>query len=507
MTIADGVRAFGQALPNRLCISDSKRNLTFRDFDRRSSALANGLLGHGISPGERIGVLMGNRAEFLEAIAAIGKAGLQIVPLSPRGTFRETGYMAEHSSISALIFDQPHEELALRLAEHLELKVTLGVDTAVGGIGYEDLLADASDRDPMIPVDETDPFIVAYTSGTTGNPKGVLLSHRARSLLFYCVALEYGLGPTGSTIGLAPMYHGAGFAFAYASLHSGGAVRIMERFDPERLLHEVAAFRPTTLFVVPTHVRALRDLGEDTLARADFSSLRCLYTGAAAFPDELKAWLLDSLPDVPVHDHYGSTEIGIVTNLRPEDQRRKTRCVGPVWYMNELQLLGDDGMPVPVGEPGEIFSRSPFLMNGYLDNEEATRECMTEDGFMSAGDVGVLDEGGYLYVVDRKKDMIVTGGLNVYSREVEEVLLEHDDINDVAVIGSPSDKWGEEVTAFVTLRPGREWNAEAVTGHCRELLAGYKVPKQLILKDDLPRSASGKVRKGELRAELEAEGP
>ena len=200
-----------------------------------------------------------------------------------------------------------------------------------------------------------------------------------------------------------------------------------------------------------------------------------------------------------MHELYGSTEAGIVTDLRPVDIRRKIACVGQPWFMTELRVVRADGALVDPGEPGELFSRSPFLMEGYLHDELATTACTTDDGFLSSGDIAVLDEEGFVYIVDRKNDMVISGGFNVYPREVEEVLLAHPDVADVAVVGLPSEKWGEEVTAFVVAARGRTANPVALGAFARQRLAGYKVPRQWRAVEVLPRNAAGKMLKRELR--------
>jgi long-chain acyl-CoA synthetase len=351
-------------------------------------------------------------------------------------------------------------------------------------------------------VDETEPFTICYTAGTTGKPKGVMISHRSRSLTFYATALEWGLGPGRRTLAVAPMYHGAGFAFAYAAVFTGGSVSMLRAFDPEALLRMVASFRAHTVFLVPTHLQLLRSLGEATIRSYDVSTLETIYVNAAPMPQELKVWTIATFPHVGLHELYGSTEASIVTDLRPADQLRKQRCVGPPWFMTEIRLVDAAGAPVGVGKPGELYSRSPFVFRGYLDDPDATAAATTADGFVSAGDIAVVDDEHYVYIVDRVRDMIITGGVNVYPREVEEVLREHPAVADVAVIGRPDDTWGERVVAVVVARPATATAATELIDFCRGRLAGFKIPKEIVYVEGLPRSAAGKVLKRELRARL-----
>ncbi len=476
LNIASGVREWGRAEAKRVAVVDGTRTLCYGELDERSSRVAQALLGRGLRPGDRVGVLLGNRMEYLEIAAGLAKAGLVMVPLNPRLTQPEIDFILDHSQARAWIADGPYE-------------ATLRLDDT-----YEPALAAATAIDPRIPVDERDPFCVAYTSGTTGDPKGVQISHRSRVLTFYASALEWGLGPGRRTVAVAPMYHGAGFAFGYTAVFCGATVSMLRSFDAPALLEMVARDHVQSMFLVPTHAQLLRKVMDGS---HDLSSLDTLFFNAAALPVPLKEWVLDAFPGVGVHELYGSTEAGVVTNLRPADARRKAGTVGHPWFATEIKVLGDDGLPVPPGTPGELFSRSPYLMNGYLRNAEATAACTTSDGFLTSGDIVVVDDEGFISIVDRKKDVIITGGVNVYPRDVEEVLVAHPDVVEAAVVGTPDEQWGESVTAFVVCRG--EVSAATLEAHVRTRLAGYKAPKVYRFVESLPRNAAGKVLKRHLR--------
>jgi acyl-CoA synthetase (AMP-forming)/AMP-acid ligase II len=327
----------------------------------------------------------------------------------------------------------------------------------------------------------------------------VVISHRSRSLTFYCSALEWGLANGRTSIAVAPMYHGAGFAFGYAPVYTGGTVVMLRKWDPAELLDLAWRHRAQSVFLVPVHARGLRSLGDAAVRSRDLSSLDTLFFNAAALPGPLKEWVMESFPQAGVHEVYGSTEAGIVTDLRPRDMRRKPGSVGHAWYMTRLRVVGEDGGPVAAGEPGELFSRSPYLMNGYHDNPAATAACTTDDGFLTCGDIVTVDDEGYVYIVDRKKDMIVTGGVNVYPREVEDILETHPDVGDVAVTGVASEQWGEEIAAWLVARAGQRIDLATIEEHCRRRLAGFKVPRRWFVVDALPRNAAGKILKRELR--------
>jgi acyl-CoA synthetase (AMP-forming)/AMP-acid ligase II len=499
LNIASGVREFAIATPGATAVIDGDRSLSYAAVNERASRLANALLAQGVRTGDRVALVLGNRLEYAEIAAGLAKAGMPMVPVNPRLTAGEMAYIIDHAEARAVIADDAVGEA---VSPSVAGRIALSIGGSSLGPSYEDALDAASTTDPMIAVAETDPFCIAYTSGTTGKPKGVMISHRSRCLTFLGTALEWGLGPGRRTIAVAPMYHGAGFAFAYAALHTGGTVSMLRAFDSETLLAMIARDRPHSVFLVPAHAAMLRALGDDVLAKADTDGLETLYFNAAPFPQPLKEWTMDALPHVGCHELYGSTEAGIISNLRPPDMRRKIACVGPPWLMTEVRIVDREGNTLGRGDTGELYSRSPYLMNGYLKDDDATAACTTPDGFLTCGDVVHVDEDGYLYVVDRVKDMIISGGVNIYPREVEEVLATHASVREVAVVGAPHEKWGEEVTAFVVCTPGQTLEEATLTEHCRATLAGFKLPKRYVAVDALPRNAAGKILKRDLRDSL-----
>jgi long-chain acyl-CoA synthetase len=486
LTMAGGVREFAASTPHTVAVVDGDRSLTYRALDERANRLAQALLARGLRPGDRVAVRLGNRLEYPEVIAAAAKAGLVLVPIGTRLTEAETAYIMEHSGARAHISDEEPQAPA-------EVVLRIG---GAGADSYDKALESARTDDPRVPVDENDACCLYYTSGTTGKPKGVLSSHRARTLMCYLSAMEWGLGSRRVSLAVAPMYHGAGMVFDYAPVVAGGTVVMLPKWDPEHMLALAERHRAQSAFLVPTHAQTLRSSG--ALGRHDASSLDTLYFNAAALPAALKAWVMEAFPHAGVHELYGSTEAGIVTNCRPADAAR-TGSVGLPWYMTEVRVVDAAGDPVGPGERGELFSRSPFLMSGYLRDDGATAACTTEDGFLTSGDIVVRDEDGFIYIVDRKKDMIISGGVNIAPREVEEVLGDFPGVADCAVVGHPDEQWGERVAAYVVVQPGASVTADDLVAHCRERLSGPKVPRSVDFLPALPRNGAGKVLKRELR--------
>ena len=500
LNVANGVREACRCTPGKVAIIDSANRLTFAALDDRSNRLANGLLGRGLVPGGAVGVLMGNRAELLETVVAIAKAGMTFVPLNHRLSATELDHVVDHADVDALVADSVYAEKFSEWAPELRCSITTGGDGAadVGSERYEGVIESAGASDPRVDVGDLDPFSIVYTSGTTGQPKGVVISHRARVLGMLAAGIEWGLGPTSTSVAVSPMSLGAGFTFAYTSVFLGGTTTILNHWDPEEFLATVRRDRATAAFLVPTHAQTLRAAADLGGPPAEVATLQTLYFNAAALPVVLKDWVLDHFPDVAVHELYGSTEAGVVTNLRPEHARTRAGSVGLPWFMTEVRLVDPDGRPVGRGVPGELYSRSPLAMNFYHKNPEATAACTTADGFLSVGDLATQDDEGFISIVGRKKDMIITGGINVYPNEIEEILLTHESIAEVAVVGLPDDKWGEAVTAFVVAKPGRTMDPEVLAAFIGPRVADFKRPRAYRSVTSLPRNSNGKVVKRHL---------
>jgi long-chain acyl-CoA synthetase len=494
VTISDGIRASMGRAPDKVAFRESGRELTYRALVERIDRVANGVTdGLGLQPGDRTALLSPNTLEFVEIVCGLGEARVPPALINSRASESDVKFICEDAGAKVLFVHPSLEELARTAApESVQQTILIGQP-------YEDWLASSSPVRPATKAEEWETFCIPYTAGTTGVPKGVLLPHRSRVLTFFSMAVEYGCyGPDDRAVAVAPLYHGAGFAFAVASVFFGGSCEILPRFEPEELLRAIETRAATNVFMVPSHFQALFELGDDVLDRYDTSSLRTIISNAAPLAQVTKERIVERLGDDLLFECYGSTEGGIVSNLRPADQLRKLQCVGLPFPLTSVRILDEEGNEVGPGEPGELFSSSPYLFSGYWNRPDETDQAI-QDGWFSAGDLAYRDEEGYIYLVDRKNDKIISGGVNIFPREIEEVLLRHPLVLEAAVFGIPNERWGEAVHAVVVLQPDAAAPEDAIIAFCAKSIARYKLPKRVEFANSLPRNAAGKILRRELR--------
>lgn len=490
VTMAAGIRTSMARGPGKTALICGDRSLTYAQLVDRIDRVASLAAGLGLRAGDHAAIVAGNCLEYLEIVDGLAEAGIAVATPNPRQTAAELGFILEDCG-ARVVFVSAEAEPLVRQCNGIERIVVIGPE-------YDGLLLDARPAAPVL-VPEWSAFSIPYTSGTTGKPRGVVLPHRSRVLTGFCMASEYGCyGPDDHFLAVTPMFHGAGFSFAHAAVFFGGTCEIMAGFEPEQLLRRVSEGGVTGTFLVPTIFNAMFALEQPILDRYRKHQLRALMSNAAPLPQKTKEVIVDYFGEGLLHELYGSTEAGIVCNLRPRDQLRKERCVGHPFTMNQVKLLDDEGQPTRQGEVGELFSTSPTLFLGYWNKPEATSASM-RDGWFSAGDLAWRDEDGCHYIVDRKKDMYISGGVNVYPREIEELLFRLPGVRDAAVVGVADEYWGESGKAFLVLAPGAAVSPEAVIAACKAKLAGYKVPRHVAFIETLPRNAAGKVLKTELR--------
>jgi long-chain acyl-CoA synthetase len=497
--IADGPLAAARRTPGKTAIIEGDRRLTFAALADRIHRVANlAHAGLGLLHGERVALLSPNRLEYLELVCGLSSAGLAVATIGPAASAPEIRFICEDSG-ARILFVAPDLEDAARAAAPPSVEQVIAL-----GPGYEELLQSAASSPCAVPVTEDDIFSIPYTSGATGRPKGVMLAHRGRVLSAFAMAVEHGCyGPDDRAVATTPMFHGAGLLMALTPIFFGGTVEILPRFDIDRLLAAIAGLGATSAYMVPTHFAALLAMGE-AARRHDVRSLKAVISGTAPLAQAMKAGVIAHFGDGKLYERYGTTETSIASCLRPADQLRKIACVGLPLALSRLQVRGADGAVLPPGEVGELAVASPYMFSGYLNLPDATQAAY-RDGWFVTGDLARLDEEGYLYLVDRKNDMVISGGENIYPREVEEVLLAHPAVRECGVTGAPHPYWGEAVTAFVVPRPGFAPDTDALLALCRNSLSRYKVPKEIRVVDSLPRNSMGKLLRRSLRETLQAE--
>ncbi|WP_066942126.1 fatty acyl-CoA synthetase [Microtetraspora fusca] len=498
-SLADLLRRSARRHPGRLAVSDGRTGRTFAELDEDASRLAGALIARGVRPGDRVAVLSRNSVEYVQTIFGVARAGAVLVPINFMLGADEVGYVLAHSSAVALIAQEallPVARDAAKASDRLRIRVAYG--DADGWEPFDALLAHEDAEAPVVLIGADDPAQVLYTSGTESRPKGAVLSHAALIAQYSSCVIDGGMDRNDVELHAMPLFHCAQqHCFLVPDIQLGAVSHILPGPDPAAVLEAIERHRVTKFFAPPTVWISL--LRHPDFDRRDLSSLRKGYYGAAIMPVEVLREIGERLPGVRLWNFYGQTEMApVAVMLQPEDQIRKAGSAGQAALNVETRVVDADGDDVPPGEIGEIVHRSPHAVLGYLDDPEKTAEAF-RGGWFHSGDLGVMDDEGYLTVVDRIKDMIKTGGENVASREVEEAVYEHPAVAEVAVVGVRHPSWIEAVVAIVVTKPGTAVTEEELRAHTRSRLAAFKVPKAVAFVDALPKNPSGKILKRELR--------
>lgn len=473
--------------------SETGRRLGFRTVNERCNRLANGLAALGLKRGDTVALLSTNRVEVVETLFAIAKAGFVGLPLNYRLAPGEMLDLMRTVGTRALVCEAKFADLLARAAAEvptLRHRVAIGDAGVAGAGGYEALLASASPAEPEVEVQESDPFYYNLTSGTSGLPKCYVLTHYNNATVMpMFTAMDISARDTILTV--FPMFGRVGYCWAVAGLVYG-IRNVLVNFDAGRVLELIEHERVTITNLVPTMGAML--LAHPDLTSRDLSSLRATVFAGSSLPESVRAGVVERVcPEL--YEYYGMQETGALVVSTPEDRLRRPDSVGRVIAHAEVRIVDDAGRRLPPGEIGEIVGRAPTGVTAYYENPAKTAETF-RDGWIHTGDLGTLDDAGYLCIRGRKKDMIVTGGQNVFAAEVEEAMLACPGVVDCAVIGLPDPLWGERVSAVVVVQPDSQLTAEQVVRHCRERLASFKTPKQILLQTDaLPRTPTGKVQK------------
>ena len=486
--------------PGAVAVIEAGVITTRADLNAEVNRIAGGLAALGVMGGDRVAWCGPNSTQVVVAMHACRKLGVVAVPMSYRFTAEEYRHLLSDSGATVVLVDAAHAAtLAAGLTDLAAIRHVVTFGGRVPGMrSWDEIAALGSVEEPPTP--HQPGRTMMYTSGTTGRPKGAIRGPADPALRTAMMA-ELDFGATEVHLVTGPLYHAGPHAFALLAHLTGGALVVTRSFEPEDWIRLVGEHRVTSAFVAPTHLKRIVSLPTRVLASADLSSLRTLIVNAAPVPFALKEEVLAKLGDGFLYEVYGSTELGIVTVLRPEDQVRRPGSCGRPYGGIGLKVIGTDGADMATGEPGEVFVRTSQAFEGYHGGVAPLDELPGGGGWRSVGDIGWLDHEGYLHICDRRTDMVITGGVNVYPAEVEAVLHAHPDVGDAAVIGVPDDEWGERVHAVVAPRDGRLLDPAALESFVAVRLAGFKRPRSWDFRADLPRTESGKLLKRVLRAE------
>jgi acyl-CoA synthetase (AMP-forming)/AMP-acid ligase II len=492
--------------PDRVALVEGGRRFTWREANDRINRLANSLRALGAKPGSRVATMLHNSIEWFEAVGAIQKIGASVVFVSYRYTAPEARFLFEDSGADLLVFDAESTEVALtawRESGRRDGKaIVVGPSPPAGLVAYESLLRRGTAEEPPAELRRGGSRTFQYTSGTTGRPKGAVRDvSRAGPGALVGLLRRVPLRRTDRHLVAAPLYHATGAGFAMIHVALGATVHVLRRFEPLEFLRVVDRERITTSALVPTMLQALVDVPIERRKRSDTSSLRILVTTGSVLSQSLDEAVRRAFGEV-LYDLYGSTEMAQVTVATPADRRARPGTIGRAIPGVEVTLLDEEGRPVADGEVGELFAKSDLTVEGYHGARSSGSESRL-GGYFSVGDLAVRDSRGYLRLVGRKTDVVISGGTNVYPAEIEAVLATHPAVREAAVVGVPDEKWGERLVAFVVAKPRSTLPSDAaLVRFCRKSLAGYKVPRRFERVDELPHNPTGKVLKGELRARL-----
>jgi acyl-CoA synthetase (AMP-forming)/AMP-acid ligase II len=470
--------------------------VSYADFHARSNRLARALARLGVARGDRVAIMATNRVEYPIVYFAVVKLGAVVVPVNARFGADEVAAVVGHAEATVLVVAPEFAALVASVREAGRLACVRHV-VPITPAGLDALAAAEPADDVDVAIDEHDPHVMLYTSGTTGSPKGTLLSHRSYWLQATTSHLQLGFREDDVGLSMFPMFHMGGWSLPLGFWHTGATAVIMPKAEPRAILEAIAAERVTYLYAVPTVYASL--LAVPDLDAFDLRSLRLLGGGTAPMTAAQVRTIRERLRCPAMVILYGSTEAGPVSVLRPPDVARKPETVGRPYLDVDVRLVDEDDRDVPRGAVGEIVARSEFTMRGYWRNPDETARTK-RDGWVHTGDLGVYDDEGFLSVVGRRKEVIRSGGESIFPAEIERVLAAHPDVREAAVVGIPDAHWGEAVVAAIVPRDGASLTPEDVVEHVRRHLAGYKKPRHVCFVSDLPRTAaSQQVHKPLLR--------
>jgi long-chain acyl-CoA synthetase len=489
--------------PDVTAIVENERSLTYRQWNEAANRIANALAARGLEASDIVVLRMQTSLEWAVAASALAKLRCSLLGLNWRLTAAETQYVLTNSGAHALICDDADPAPLLSAVAGLPIKLLAALGEHRNFLSWDTL--QQGETAPLYSFG--DPALIVYTSGTTGLPKGVIMGRRSqhfsseqRNEYYLDVRNSRGSGSREPVVLVTmPMHHGAGPAQLWGALRGGRKIVLLRRFDPERALQLIEQHRITDWNSVPTMLKRISVLPPAVLARYDVASIKHLSVGAAPVPYALKEWVFTYFGEHCLSEGYGSTETGMVTHLSPQLQSAKPGSSGKPFKHVSIEIRDNAGTVLAPGEIGEVWVRTPNTLERYLNESSLDHATLDGQGFFRVGDAGYVDTEGYLYITDRLKDLIISGGVNIYPAEIEAALLRHPAVLDAAVIGIPDDEFGEQVKAFCELKPGANTTSGALLEFASRELASYKRPRSLELLSELPRNTMGKLLKRELR--------
>ncbi|MGM8215036.1 acyl-CoA synthetase [Bacillaceae bacterium W0354] len=506
-TLGDLLTRTTERMPDKFALAYKEERLTFQQLDDRVNQTAHAFRQDGMKKGDMITVMSKNSLDFVVVKFALARLGAVMIPINYMLTPEDVAYILKHAEANGLVASKEYApilenakgEQTIRFRYLMETHPTEKLPEELIDWSPLSLIRDGQPTDAVEEnIDDDDLAQVLYTSGTESKPKGVMLSHKSIISEYVSCIVDGEMSRNDRCLHALPLYHSAQLhVFLGPSIYLGSSGVILDAASPEIIMEVVEREKITQLFAPPTVWIAL--LRHPDFDKRDLSTLEKCYYGAAIMPREILKELAERLPNARFWNFYGQTEVApLATALQPDEQLTKLGSAGRATLNVQTKIVDDDGNEVPRGEVGEIVHRTPHAMKGYLHDPEKTAEAF-RDGWFHSGDLVVMDEDGYITIVDRKKDMINTGGVNVSSREVEETIYQLDGVSEVAVVGIPDAYWIEAVTAIVVPKTDVDLTEEAIIAHCSEHLSKFKIPKYIAITNELPKNPSGKVLKRHLR--------
>ncbi len=494
-----------ELLPDNTAIICRDEKTSYRELNRKAACFGNAAVSLGLKPRDKVAVILRNSAEYIEIICGLVKAGLVHVPVNWRFDPKEIAYIINNSNSRAVIVGEEFLEKITPVKDNLtEVPggnyVVVGNNPPEGMQKYEDLLAGVPDTEPAVENSEYDPYFIGYTSGTTGLPKGAVTRHANWEIKVNGMAMVLGVktSPDETQLLTMPLFHMNAINTTGVSLYLGQTVVVMPRFEAEEALRLIDTYQCTFSSMVPTMYHRLKNLPDEIKNKYNISSMKSLLQSSAPLPFTTKKWIVEFFKEAKLFEAYGGTEAGVVTLLTPEYQLTKPNSVGRGLPTVEIKLVDDEGREVATGQVGQFISRpastsTPLpAVAEYYNDPEATGKNF-RDGWFYSGDMAYKDEEGFYYLVDRKHDMIISGGENIYPKEVEDTLYKNPKIFEAAVVGVPDEEWGESVKAVVVLKEGETATGEEIIEFCRNSLGKYKTPKSVDFVNELPKTDTGKI--------------